>query len=258
MKKLILFFAVIAIFAIAFGAFSNALTGNLPGVATDDVPSGPDQDGTEHNHVYLAKETKAATCTNKGILTYTCECGDSYIEDIEKLPHTEVVTANVAPTCTKKGHINYACSVCENGIRVVYIDALGHDFSSNDGCGNGATYYCFNCGEYSDIAVPHVGDSNNDGKCDYCGIVISSSGGSSSSGTHTHSYTVTKSPTCTETGTKKCSCGATLTIPATGHDRQDSGCVGTVYCGECGVTLATQGSHGSIVNGVCIVCGHNV
>lgn len=35
---------------------------------------------------------------------------------------------------------------------------------------------------------------------------------------HMHNYITVKSPTCTESGLKKCSCGATQTIPALGHD----------------------------------------
>lgn len=34
---------------------------------------------------------------------------------------------------------------------------------------------------------------------------------------HTHSYSVTQNPTCSTDGIKKCSCGDTITIPATGH-----------------------------------------
>ena len=44
----------------------------------------------------------------------------------------------------------------------------------------------------------------------------------------------------------------------TEHTPDDSGCVGTIYCFECGATLAPQGSHGQIIDGVCTVCGHNV
>ena len=44
----------------------------------------------EHTHSYTSEETKAATCTEKGELTYTCECGDSYTEDTPALGHDYV------------------------------------------------------------------------------------------------------------------------------------------------------------------------
>lgn len=40
-----------------------------------------------HTHSYTAQITTAATCTAKGIKTYTCSCGDSYTEEIPALGH---------------------------------------------------------------------------------------------------------------------------------------------------------------------------
>ena len=41
-----------------------------------------------HAHAYTEEVTKAATCTETGVRTYTCSCGDTYTE--EKLPTVEV------------------------------------------------------------------------------------------------------------------------------------------------------------------------
>lgn len=41
-----------------------------------------------HVHEYEEKLTKEATCTEEGILTYTCECGESYTEVVSKKNHS--------------------------------------------------------------------------------------------------------------------------------------------------------------------------
>ena len=50
-----------------------------------------------HSHSYTVKVTTAATCTDKGVKTYTCTCGDSY---------TEVIPA------TGHNYVDGVCSVC--------------------------------------------------------------------------------------------------------------------------------------------------
>lgn len=45
---------------------------------------------TSHIHSYSGKETQAPSCSEKGVITYTCSCGDYYTEDIDMLPHSYV------------------------------------------------------------------------------------------------------------------------------------------------------------------------
>lgn len=40
-----------------------------------------------HKHKYISKVTKKATCTKKGVKTYTCSCGKSYTKEIAKKEH---------------------------------------------------------------------------------------------------------------------------------------------------------------------------
>ena len=57
--------------------------------------------------------TEQATCSKEGAKTYTCECGATKTESIEKLDHTEVVDAAVDATCTTPGKTEGKhCSVC--------------------------------------------------------------------------------------------------------------------------------------------------
>ncbi|MDD5931889.1 MAG: hypothetical protein PUC45_05425 [Oscillospiraceae bacterium] len=80
-----------------------------------------------HEHSYTAEETKAATCTGDGVMTYTCQCGESYTEAISALGHDYQVTANNGATCTEAGTVTYTCTRCGDS----YTEeggALGHDY----------------------------------------------------------------------------------------------------------------------------------
>ncbi|MCM1237342.1 MAG: hypothetical protein NC489_45330, partial [Ruminococcus flavefaciens] len=155
-----------------------------------------------HVHDYVEVITKKPTCTEEGEKTYTCDCGDSYMEkipatghsfvegecehcgekdpDYHKHSYTEAITKQ--PTCTEKGIKTFTCKCGDTYTEE--IPAKGHDYGDDD--------KCTDCGEL---------------KPD-----------------HEHSYTETiiKAATCTESGSKKktCICGdeQTETISALGHD----------------------------------------
>ena len=44
----------------------------------------------EHTHSYVDEETKEATCTEAGLITYICSCGDSYTETVDAKGHSFV------------------------------------------------------------------------------------------------------------------------------------------------------------------------
>ena len=76
-------------------------------------------------HSYTSKVTTPATHTSTGVMTYTCSCGKSYTEVIDKIPahsHSAVVTA---PTCTEQGYTTYTCS-CGDSYIADYTPAKGH------------------------------------------------------------------------------------------------------------------------------------
>ena len=81
-----------------------------------------------HTHKYTATVTKAATCTEDGVMTYTCECGDSYTEVIKATGHKfGAWTTTTAATCTEDGVQTRTCSVCgEKETRT--IAATGHKY----------------------------------------------------------------------------------------------------------------------------------
>ncbi len=78
-------------------------------------------------HTYTSSITTEPTCWRDGVLTYTCECGDSYTEDIEKNDHDyNEWWVKTKPTCTKAGLEWTYCRNCDNDFERE-IPATGHD-----------------------------------------------------------------------------------------------------------------------------------
>ncbi len=87
----------------------------------------PEPEKPEHTHSYQSAVTKEATCTEKGIRTYTCSCGNTYTESIEAAGHKPVTDPAVAPTETTAGKTEGShCSVCKEVLKKQEaIPALG-------------------------------------------------------------------------------------------------------------------------------------
>lgn len=96
-----------------------------------------------HTHNYVGAVTKEATCTEAGVMTYTCTCGEgTYTEEIPVIPHTEETIPAVDATCTTTGlTAGVKCSVCDTVLTApTEVPALGHDFGDN------LEYCANNCG----------------------------------------------------------------------------------------------------------------
>ena len=66
-----------------------------------------------HIHNYTAAVTKAATCAEEGVTTYTCSCGHSYTEPIAKTAHSfGDYIYNDDATTEADGTKTATCSVC--------------------------------------------------------------------------------------------------------------------------------------------------
>ena len=233
--------------------------------------------GCQHN--YTSKVTKAATCKESGIMTYTCtKCGESYTETIAKLPHTEEILPAKAATCTETGLTEgKKCSVCgEILVAQKTIDKLAHTEEilpakavtcTEDGLTEGTK--CSVCGEIlkAQEVIPAKGhteetikgkeatcteDGLTDGvKCSVCGEILKAQEEIPAKG-HTIVIKEPKAATCTEAGyteDRRCStCGEVFAeskeIPAKGHILKTlAGKEAT--CTEDGLTEGKQ----------CIVCG---
>ena len=59
---------------------------------------------SECKHNYSSEITKEATCTERGVRTYTCKlCGDSYTVPIMFIGHDEIMYAAKSPSCSEIG-----------------------------------------------------------------------------------------------------------------------------------------------------------
>lgn len=104
-----------------------------------------------HKHSYTGKVTKEATCTEDGVKTYVCECGDvDRTESIPKTGHSYSVTSTKAGTCCEAGYKTYTCSKCSDS----YTESTGTTEHSwvhhhTDEVGHEEAYYVCHCGGWS-------------------------------------------------------------------------------------------------------------
>lgn len=85
--------------------------------------------GIGHDHEYTEVVT-APTCTEKGYTTYTCECGESYVDNYVDAAHTLESHAAKAATCTEAGYGAYEkCTKCDY-TTFVEAPATGHKYEA--------------------------------------------------------------------------------------------------------------------------------
>ncbi len=73
-----------------------------------------------HEHSYTSAVTTEPTCTAKGVRTYTCECGDSYTEDIPALGHNY-----------DSGVITKEPGTTEEGVKTITCKRCGHSYTES-------------------------------------------------------------------------------------------------------------------------------
>ena len=95
--------------------------------ATETATVASATEPTVHEHDYTGKVTKSPTCTASGVRTFTCECGASYQENIQALPHAYVIAVQ-NPTCIQNGYTTYTCKNCGYSYMELGDPALGHSF----------------------------------------------------------------------------------------------------------------------------------
>ena len=187
-------------------------------------------------HDYVATITKAASCSETGVMTYVCKNDKShtYTEEIAKKAHAVVVDSAVAATCTAAGKTEGKhCSVCNEVIvKQETIPAKAHTVVIDQG-------YAATCTKAGKTEGKH---------CSVCGTVIvkqevipakGHKGGSPVKET-------VKTATCETDGeyveVVYCTvCGMALshnekTVPATGHKDGDK----NYKCDACGKNLCTE------------------
>lgn len=124
----------------------------------------------KHEHSYVPVVTQP-TCYEKGFTTYTCECGDSYVDNYVEVNHTLVIHEAREATCTEAGWEEYfTCRKCSYST-YVEIAATGHDFEEKVTRFPSTAYpgimstICNTCGDTTDkeieaisVTLPKVAD----------------------------------------------------------------------------------------------------
>ena len=119
-------------------------------------------------HSYIETITQEPTCTENGVRTYTCECGDSYTETIPATGHNygDFVVTKPA-TCTEDGVKTYTCECGDSYTET--IPATGHNYGdfvvtksatcTEDGI---KTKTCANCNDKITESIPKTGHTSSD------------------------------------------------------------------------------------------------
>ena len=159
-----------------------------------------------HKHNYTSSVTKASTCTNEGIMTYTCSCGNSYTEVIGKIAHQfGGYTYNNDATYDADGTETAICTVCgerttrtASGTKLVHTHSYTETITTTPTCTeNGIKTYTCGCGNSYTEVIPATGHQFSD-------YVYNNDATTSADGTKTRHCTVCDvRETITAEGTKK-------------------------------------------------------
>ena len=179
-----------------------------------------------HAHSYT-KEITIPTCTKRGYTTFTCSCGDSYIDDYTAQTTHSYSKQVTAPTCSERGYTTFTCS-CGDSYKGDYVAQIAHSYSKQvtaPTCTTqGYTTFTCSCGDsykgdytlqlahsYSKQVFPPT--CTTQGYTTYtCSCGDSYTADYFAQTAHSYSQKITV-PTCTAQGytTYTCSCGHSYT-----------------------------------------------
>jgi predicted peroxiredoxin len=185
-----------------------------------------DRCGTPIAHDHVWNEgivTTPANCTEEGVKTYTCKCGEIKTEKLEALGHIDEDE-------------DFACDRCGTAVEHIHAWNDGEITTPATCTKEGVKTYTCKCGETKTEPVATIAhaDENDDFKCDTCGTVVE----------HDHVWNegvITTPATCTKDGVKTyaCKCGETKTetVAAPGKHIDENG---DLTCDICGETVAVK------------------
>ena len=204
------------------GVLTKSCTNECGKTTTESIPA------TGHTH---KAEVTAPTCEDQGYTTYTCACGDSYVDNyVAATGHSwDEGTVTTVPECESDGVLTKSCTNECGKTTTESIPATGHTHKAEvtaPTCEDqGYTTYTCACGDsYVDNYTAATG--------------------------HTYSKQVTV-PTCTEGGytTYTCECGHSYVgdrTSALGHVGGEATCTSGPICSVCGTEYGSANGHDMI------------
>ena len=168
-------------------------------------------DKEEHTHNYKLFVT-APTCTQKGYTTYTCECGDNYVDDYVNATGHSYDSGKVtkAATCSQTGVKIYTCTDCgETKTEAIPKTAHTYETTTTKATTNkngSIVTKCSVCGDINSSTVIYYPKTitlsavsyTYNGKAKKPGVTVTDSNGNEISASN---YTVAYSSGCKNVGT---------------------------------------------------------
>ena len=132
-------------------------------VTAEETTTEPETTTEAHVHSYTSSITTEASCSVEGVMTFTCECGDTYTESIEKTAHSfGAYTYNNDATEDADGTETAVCSVCGTsdtrtaaGTKLEHVHSYTSSITAEASCATeGVMTYTCKCGDSYTEAIP--------------------------------------------------------------------------------------------------------
>lgn len=145
----------------------NLQSQNADAAASSTAPAASEPAVTPkpaHEHKYAVNLTTDPTCTEEGVMTYTCECGDTYTEPFPALGHQYESETTKEATCIEEGEETFTCTLCGD----TYVETIAmtdhtagkEEVVKEASCTEAGekAVYCVDCGaELSMEEIPAAG-----------------------------------------------------------------------------------------------------
>ena len=113
-RKLITLLTLIFVLSLLAGCGTNSSETKSTEVVTETEETAEPTETEIHEHMYVNEVTTEATCETDGVVTFTCECGDSYTEPVYAVGHVyENYVYNEDATYLADGTETSVCNGCE-------------------------------------------------------------------------------------------------------------------------------------------------
>ncbi len=221
------------------------------------------------DHTYESKVRTKATCTEQGVMEYTCSrCQHCYTQPFTAIEHTyEFVKIEKTSTCTEEGLQLNRCTACGTEERIA-IEKIPHTLENatvmkepnctqeGEACGD-----CTVCGGqqvmaavatndvhvFTDIVIKEATCTEKGEGVHVCALCEYQEPCQYELKEHTYSnINILRATSCTQDGEQECTCVVCgyytkETVPAFGHSWTGATCQTAAICATCGATGSKSG-----------------